>query len=160
MSFEQTIGDLPDRVTVGNQKPVASGGQYVLVVLNRALRGQDNAVIDGAISHANHLSLPIVVYSELDEGVAWASDRLFYFALGAFKELAIILQNRNILCIQHIKSADDQQLASLASNAAAIYTDEDYTYWDRAKLQSLLEAARQTVFLVDASRLVPTRLLF
>ncbi|MEL7067281.1 MAG: deoxyribodipyrimidine photo-lyase [Cyanobacteria bacterium J06581_3] len=159
MLFEQTIGDLPDRVTVGNQKPVASGGQYVLVVLNRALRGQDNAVIDGAIAHANHLSLSIVVYSELDEGVDWASDRLFYFALGAFKELAVSLRNRNIFCIQHIKSADDQQLTNLAINAAAIYTDEDYTHWDRAKLQSLLEAARQTVFLVDASRLVPTRKL-
>ena len=160
LEFEQTVGDLPDRVVVANDKPLLTDGNYVLVVLNRALRGEDNPVVDAAIQHANALSLPIVVYSELDEKVAWASDRLFYFALGAFRECAIALQKNNIPCVQILKTKENADtLKSLVAKAAAIYTDEDYTHWDRAKLNDILKTAIQPVFFVDASRLVPTQKL-
>ncbi|MEO1445132.1 MAG: hypothetical protein AAFV46_02650 [Cyanobacteria bacterium J06635_11] len=120
-------GDLPDRIFVGNDAPLLKDGAYVLVVLNRALRGVDNPVIDGAIAHANSLNLGIVVYSELLEAADYASDRLFYFALGAFRALARSLTKQSIPCIQTIKKADDTQdvLSLLASQAAAIYTDEE-----------------------------------
>ena len=157
--FVQKAGDLPNRVITANELDILESGSYVLVVLNRALRGEDNPAIAAALCHAEALDLPIVVYSELDEQVAWASDRLFYFALGAFKECAIALQKRNIQCIQTIKQKGNNTLALLASKATAIYTDEDYTHWDRARLNGLLEIANQTVFFVDASRLVPTRAL-
>ena len=153
------IGDLPDRITSANHKSIMASGEYVLVVLNRALRGQDNPVIDAAIVHANTLELNLVVYSELDTTVSSASDRLCYFTLGAFRELAIVLENRKIKCIQAIKKAEQDTLQSLASKAAIIYTDEDYTHWDRAKIKRVLDVACQRVFLVDASRLVPTRQL-
>ncbi|MEO1792345.1 MAG: hypothetical protein AAFR25_09005 [Cyanobacteria bacterium J06629_19] len=154
------IGDLADRVVVGNELPLFEQGEYILVVLSRALRGADNAVIDGAIAHANTLSLPILVYSELDEQAPYASDRLYYFALGAFRELAQVLCNRNIPCIQTLKqSGDPSLLADLVKKAAAIYTDEEHTHWDKAKLQPLVDLAHQTLFLVDASRLVPIRAL-
>ncbi len=158
MTFKQTIGDLPERVTAGNNKPALSAGSYVLVVLNRALRGEDNATIDAAITHANALHLPILVYSELDESVDWASDRLFYFALGAFRALAQSLDDRKIQCVQSIRGIGDEasRLKDLIVNAAVVYTDEDYTHWDRARVQYLLSLATQSVFLVEASRLVPT----
>ncbi|MEO1392731.1 MAG: hypothetical protein AAFV90_07455 [Cyanobacteria bacterium J06634_5] len=154
-------GDLPDRIFVGNDAPLLEDSAYVLVVLNRALRGVDNPVIDGAIAHANSLNLGIVVYSELLEAADYASDRLFYFALGAFRALARSLTKQSIPCIQTIKKADDTQdvLSLLASQAAAIYTDEDYTVWDKAKLKRLLSIASQSVFFIDAARLVPTRVL-
>ncbi|MEL6938172.1 MAG: hypothetical protein AAFO84_03160 [Cyanobacteria bacterium J06598_1] len=160
MSTSTAVGDLPDRVVRGNELPVQETGEYVLAVLNRALRGEDNAVIDGAIAHANTLNLPVLFYSELDESVAYACDRLFYFALGAFRELAQSLHAHNIPCIQILKRANTEDpLPSLVEKAAAIYTDEDYTHWDRAKQKRLLHIASQAVFFVDASRLVPTRQL-
>ena len=152
--------DLPERTIRANDKPILADGAYVLVVLNRALRGEDNPVVDAARIHADELNLEVVVYCELDETVDYASDRLFYFILGAFKELAITLSQRNIKCVQVIKKVGDEDvLRSLLSASAAIYTDEDYTHWDRAKIKRILELATQTVFLVDASRLVPTRQL-
>ena len=159
LEFNQTAGDLPDRVVAANDKPIFDNGDYVLVILNRALRGDDNPAIDAALCHANALGLPVVVYSELDEQVAWASDRLFYFALGAFRECAIALKNKHIPCIQTLKREGSNTLGSLAKRASAIYTDEDYTHWDRARLDKILEVSKQTVFFVEASRLVPTRKL-
>jgi len=159
LKFGQDAGDLPDRSVAANDKPVLDDGAYVLVVLNRALRGEDNAVLDAALYGAKALGLSVVVYSELDEQVAWASDRLFYFALGAFRECAIALQKKNIPCIQTIKKGDTDLLSSMVSRAAVVYTDEDYTHWDRARLDGLLDIASQAVFFVDASRLVPTKVL-
>ena len=152
--------DLLDRTIRANDKLILADGAYVLVVLNRALRGEDNPVIDAALMGAERLNLEVLVYCELDETVDYASDRLFYFVLGVFKELAITLSQRNIKCVQVLKKAGDADvLRSLVSKAAAIYTDEDYTHWDRAKIDRISELATQTVFLVDASRLVPTRQL-
>lgn len=101
-----SIGDLSDRVFQGNDQSALVSGDYVLAVLNRALRAEDNPVIDVAIAQANTLNLPLIVYSELDETVAWASDRLFYFVLGAFRELARSLEEKNIQCIQQIQKTD------------------------------------------------------
>lgn len=154
------IGDLPDRIAIANKKSVVASGDYVLIVLNRALRGKDNPVIDAAVVHAHTLNLNLVVYSELDLSVETASDRLCYFTLGAFRELAIALAAKNIKCVQVLKNPEDCDiLQSLASRAAVIYTDEDYTHWDRAKIKRVLNVATQAVCLVDASRLIPTRKL-
>ena len=157
MTVEQ-IGDLPDRIIRANEKPITDGA-YVLVVLDRALRGMDNPVIEAAISHANNLKLSIIVFSELDITVIHASDRICYFTLGAFRELAKTLAEQNITCIQSIRKEKEDSLKSLVADAAVIYTDEDYTHWDRAKCDRLLKLAQQTVFTVDAARLVPTRKL-
>ncbi len=52
LAFIQGKGDLADRVTIANDQPVLVKGDYVLVILNRALRGEDNPVIDAAQQHA------------------------------------------------------------------------------------------------------------
>lgn len=149
-----------DRIIKGNEQSILVDGAYVLVVLNRALRSEDNPVIDAAIAHANQLNLGILVYSEVDETVDYACERIFYFILGAYRELAIALEKKKIKCVQVIRKAEEEDtLQLLTSKAAVIYTDEDYTHWDRAKIQRILDIACQTVFLVDASRLVPTRQL-
>lgn len=57
------------------------------------------------------------------------------------------------------RKGEEDVVRSLLSKAAAIYTDEDYTFRDRARLDRILEIASQTVFFVDAARLVPTRKL-
>ena len=147
MLANQQIGDLPDRIVRANDLEEAKG-DYVLTVLNRALRSEDNAVLDSAIAHANHLNLPLVVYTELLESVPYASDRIFYFALGAFRELAKSLSARNIQCIQHIqqKSAKTSGLESILSKAAVVYTDEDHTHWDRDPAKQTDEARNESRF--------------
>ena len=143
--------DLSDRTIKANDRPVLIDGAYILVVLNRALRGEDNPVIDAASVRAAELYLPLVVYSELNTTVNYASERLCYFILGAFKELAISLSKRNIPCVQTIKNANSEEiLRPLCLKAAAIYTDEDYVHWDKAKIQRILDVATSAVFFVDA----------
>ena len=160
MTADREIGDLTDRIFTANERSHDASGAYVLVVLNRALRSEDNPVIDAAHLHGDRLNLDVVVYSELDETAFHASDRLCYFVLGAFRELAKSLANKGIKCVQVLKKAGDtDMLQPIASKAAVIYTDEDYTYSDRQKLERLLKLATQTVFFVDAARLVPTRQL-
>ncbi len=159
MSDPLQIGDLSQRVVRANDKPLAEG-DYVLVVLHRALRWSDNPVLEGAIAQSHALGLGVLVYSELDEANPHASDRLFYFALGALRTLAADLARAGILCIQAIRHAEESApLNALIAAAAAVYTDEDPTHWDKARLQRILDVARQAVFFVDASRLVPVRQL-
>ena len=118
-----------------NEKPVFADGTYVLAILNRALRGEDNSVLDAARVCAAELNLSLIVYSELDETVAYASDRLFYFALAAFRELAKTLTAKNIPCVQEIdKTGKGSQLRSLVNHAAVVYMDEEYTHWDKTKV--------------------------
>ena len=160
VNTNENTGDLLDRTVLANDKSLLEGGEYVLVVLNQALRGEDNAVIDCAIAQANTLNLGIVVYSEVDTVATYASDRLVYFALGALRELAKTLSSKNIPCIQTLRAQDDPDLLlSLVEKAAAIYTDEDYTVWGRTRLERLKGIAAQSLFYIDASRLVPTRKL-
>ena len=52
--------DLPDRTTKANDRSVAIDGAYVLVILNRALRAEDNPVIDAASVRAAELNLPFI----------------------------------------------------------------------------------------------------
>ena len=153
------IGDLPDRIFRANERSPLASGAYILVILNRALRGEDNPVIDAALIHGDRLNLDVVVYSELDTTAFHACDRLCYFVLGAFRELAQNLAEKEIKCVQVLKADDEDLLPTLASEAAVIYTDEDYTYSDRQKLERILKLATQTVYFVDASRIVPTRQL-
>ncbi len=159
MTADEEIGDLRDRIFTANERSHDASGAYILVVLNRALRDEDNRVIEAALIHGDRLNLDIVVYSELDETAFHASDRLCYFVLGAFRELAKTLAEKGIRCVQVLKKAGDKDLLQLASKAAVIYTDEDYTYGDRQKLERVLKVATQTVFFVDAARIVPTRQL-
>ncbi|MEM6835569.1 MAG: hypothetical protein AAF609_01840 [Cyanobacteria bacterium P01_C01_bin.120] len=165
MSDLLQIGDLSERVVRANEKPVIADGDYILVVLHRALRWADNPVLEAAIAHAHALNMRILVYCELDENHPHASDRLFYFTLGAWRSLAIDLAHRNINCLQFIRRKydeldDDSDVPGAPiSRAAAVYIDEDHTHWDRARLQGILEIAKQAVFFVDASRLVPVRQL-
>ncbi|MEO0408352.1 MAG: deoxyribodipyrimidine photo-lyase [Cyanobacteria bacterium P01_A01_bin.135] len=154
------VGDLSQRIIQANDRPVLAEGDYILVVLQRALRGADNPVLEAAIAHAYSLGLGILVYSELEEANPHASDRLFYFALGALRSLAVDLARAGVPCVQAIRPGEGAApLAGLITAAAAIYTNEDPTHWDRAKLQRVLDAAAQAVFFVDASRLVPVRQL-
>ena len=152
--------DLFCRTTRGNKQQLKVDRDYILVILQRALRVEDNPVLDVALDRAQQLNLGIVVYSELDETVDYASERLFYFILGAYREIAIALEKKKIECIQTIKKLKDKNLLqTLASKAVAIYTDEEYTHWDRARTRQILDLATSAVFLVDASRLVPTKKL-
>ena len=159
MTSDREIGDLSDRTFRANEQSPLASGAYILVVLNRALRGEDNPVIDAALIHGDRLNLDLVVYSELDTTAFHACDRLCYFVLGAFRELAKTLAEKGIKCVQVLKKAGNEDLLQLTSKAAVIYTDEDYTYSDRQKLERLLKVATQTVYFVDASRIVPTRQL-
>lgn len=165
-SFSKT--DLPyempdrllNRVVKANRKPFFEQGDYVLAVLGRALRGEDNLVIDAAITHANAQNIGVVVYSELDTTATYASDRLCYFELGAFRESAIALKKRGLPCLQFIRKANEKSpLPAITAKATAIYTDEEHTVWDRQRIERLLNIAHQTVLFVDASRLVPIRSL-
>ncbi len=160
MSAVEGMGDLIDRQVQANDKPLLEEGDYVLVVLNRALRGENNPVIDSAIAQAKTLNLSIVVYSEVDTTATYASDRLVYFALGTLRELAKTLASKNIPCVQVLVENEDRKiLLDLIAKAAAIYTDEDYTVWDRVRLERLKDIASQSLFYIDAARLVPTRKL-
>ena len=80
--------------------------------------------------------------------------------MSAFRELAKTLTAKNIQCVQAIdRTGEGLQLRSLINYAAVVYMDEEYTHWDKAKIDKVLNIAIQTVYLVDASRLVPTRQL-
>ena len=153
-------GDLQQRIHAVNEKPLLASGRYVLAILHRALRAADNPVLDVAAAQAHSLRVGLLVYSELDETAKYASDRLAYFELGAFRELAQGLAPLGIPCVQTLRKAEaSDPLGPLLAEATVVVMDEDFTVWDRRRMARVLGLAPQTVFAVDASRLVPVRQL-
>ena len=132
----------------------------MLAILHRALRVEDNPVLDAAVAQAQGLGIGLLVYCELNETAKYASDRLVYFELGAFREVAQELAALEIPCVQRIRTVGEADpLKPLVAEAAAVYVDEEFTVWDRERMTRVIEVAPQTVFAIDASRLVPVRQL-
>ena len=137
-------------------------GRYVLVWLQQTLRGEDHPAIDAGVQIANELGLPALVYHGLRYDYPHASTRLHSFILGASKEMALALRERGIACIQHVVRPSrivKGLVYKLAEPAACVITDAHATFVGRWQADQFATKSKRAVLAVDATRLVPHKLL-
>ena len=154
--------ELAGRATVLNDAPVETDGKYVLVWLQQTLRGHDHPAIDAGVQIANELGIPALVYHGLREDYPHASARLHAFIIGASREMGRTLRERGIACVQHVErpSARVKGLVyKLADDAACVVTDAHATFVGHWQAHRFAEKSAKAVLAVDATRLVPHKLL-
>ena len=155
--------DLAARTHPANDRPLRrEGADYVLCWLQQSLRADDNPAIDAAIAMGRELGLPVLVYHGLRMDYPHASDRLHRFILGASRDLQRGCEARGLRCATFAETPDgleDGLVYRLAERAAAVVTDEHFVFVSLWQLRSFAKRCERPVLAVDASRLVPTRIL-
>ena len=150
----------PSRAISLNTCTPRADAKYVLVWLQQALRGAANPVIEYALAHANACGLPVLVYHGIREDYPHASTRLHMFLLQASRRLAQQCRLRGLRVVHYVQRPGHQErglVYRLADDAAAVYTDEQFSFVGSWQARRLAESNISPVFAVDASRLVPTR---
>ena len=144
---------LSERIEPGAPPP--REGAFVMYWMRVAVRAEENAALDVALTAAKHLKLPVFVYHSLSSRYRYASDRLHTFILEGARDVEAALAERGIGYAFHLErpGASERVLESLASKAALVVTDfmpvQPLLKWDDtvAKLAPLWR--------VDASLVAP-----
>jgi deoxyribodipyrimidine photo-lyase len=150
----------PERIKALNDAPIRPKRKYVLYWMQMNRRVRSNQALQRAIELANQHHIPVIVYEGLTCTYECANDRIHTFMLEAVPDNGAALRDLGIGYVFYLRrTAQDANntFYQLASNAAAVITDDYPTFIARehnsrvpAKLDIAMEA-------IDASCVVPMR---
>jgi deoxyribodipyrimidine photo-lyase len=149
------------RTTAANAGQVAPGGAFVLYWMTSFRRTHWNHSLDRAVSWAQQLSSPLLVFEALRSDYPWASDRIHRFILQGMVDNDAALRRTRVMYYPYLEDspgAGKGLLSALAQHACVIVTD-DYPAFFIPKM--VAKAAAQVPVLmekVDSSGLIPLRL--
>jgi len=146
------------RVSVLRKGVPDPDGRCVVYWMRRSLRGVDNPALETAISVANALAKPAVVFFALIP-VANANLRHYTFLVQALAELADELRTRNVGFI--LRRHPDHSVANFCGEvrAALLITDENPLRGPQKRLARTVRASRIPVWSVDSDVVVPSKLI-
>ncbi len=159
--FERMPPALRERTLDDVDRPLLGPGPFVLYWMRAAVRAHENPALDVAITAANELGLPVLVYQALAERYPFASDRHHAFALQGARDAQAELRARGIAHAFHLEREGHRgpHLRTLAKRAALVVTElvpvPPSTTWTR-RLSSVTSTP---VWRVDASCIVPMPLV-
>jgi deoxyribodipyrimidine photo-lyase len=149
------------RVRCLNDARVRSSGDIVLYWMQMNRRADDNAALDYALSRANALGLPCVVYEALRTDYPFASDRFHSFVLESARDVAAGLEARGVRHVFFLpRTAEEGRgvLAGLAARSALVVTDDFPSFIAPEQNAALARRATCPVLAVDDSAVVPLAL--
>lgn len=148
------------RVRAVADLPPAPAQRYVLYWMIASRRLEDNFGLQRAAWWAAELDLPLLVFEPLRCGYRWASDRLHAFVMQGMADNARAAAAAGVSYLAYVEpTAGGGQglLATLASAAAVIVTDDFPTFF----LPRMVEAAGRTcgrrLEAVDGNGMLPMR---
>ena len=160
------LDDLPPalkpRLRALNDHAPRPDRRYVLCWLQQTLRASDNPAIDLAVSMANEMGLPCLVYHGIREDYPYASDRLHHFLVGASATLERGLERRGIACVTYLMRPSHEErglVYRLAGDAACVVTDDQPLFVARWQADRFAGKTDAPVWAVDTNRMVPLSLL-
>ena len=160
----QFLSSLPDHLherTRVVQESVNTGGHFVLYWLRTAARADENPALDVAVSLAEQLSLPVLVYHAISQHYQYASDRHHTFMLEGARDVQAQFASRGISYVFHLANPTDDKthLVTLAEQAAAVVTEEMPVDPPRRFLKALASRVETQVLCVDTACVVPMQLV-
>jgi photolyase PhrII len=149
-------------------EPGPGRGDHVLYWMQSSFRADDNHALDFAISQANRLRLPLLVYHGLRHDYPWASDRLHAFLLETAADLYQEFDRRGIQYAFYLERTGDDAaarreagkpspLVALAGRAALVVTDYFPTFLAPRQTRALRRKVTVPVVAVDSATVVPVR---
>ena len=100
-------------------------GDYILYWMQQSQRAEYNHALEYAITRANELALPLLVFFGLTPSFPEANERHYRFMLEGLRDTASRLHRRGIIMAVQV-CPPDRGAVSLARNAALVVTDRGY----------------------------------
>ncbi|HEY1693879.1 MAG TPA: hypothetical protein VGG39_17045 [Polyangiaceae bacterium] len=157
------LGFRPDdpRVRRLNDRPVSSGGEFVLYWMQVFRRADDNAALAYAVERANELGVPCLVYEGLRPDYPHASDRLHAFVLAGARDVAAGLARRGIAHAFFLPRTPEQArgvVGKLAARACLVVSDDFPAFVVPAQHEAAARRAPCAYLVVDDCAVVPLSL--
>ena len=124
--FKNLPQHLLERTRSVGDKASGPTGEFVLYWLHHAMRAHENPALDVAVTFANQLGLPILVYQAISERYPYASDRHHAFMLEGARDLQNQFRERGIAYVFHLERRHHRgpHLRELSNRAALVVTEE------------------------------------
>jgi len=148
------------RIQNQNSAPVQRDGQYVLYWMVTARRPTWNFALQRAADYARELDRPLVIFEPLRVAYPWASDRMHVFVMQGMAANAGRCRDRGVTYLPYIEAkggAGKGLLATLASQACVVVTDDYPTYFLPRMIGAAARASTVLLEAVDGNGLFPMR---
>lgn len=157
MSLDLLPAALRERSVAMNPHDLKPERPMVLYWMRIAMRCQDNPALEAALTLAQQLDRPLLVYQGLSERYPFASDRHHRFILEGARDVAEALAERGVSYAFHLERPGHRgdYLLALAAQSAAVITEVFPWRPLAAWTSTLAHAADCSVLAVDSSCLVP-----
>ena len=161
--LESPIKKLPDHLRERTRvlsESSKSDGQMVLYWMRTAVRSDENPALDVAVSLANHLGLPLLVYHGLSQHYRYASDRHHTFMLEGAADVQKQFSCLGISYAFHLATPNDdaKHLIELANQAAVVVTEDMPVGPPRRFLAAMQKQTETRMMCVDTACVVPMQL--
>ncbi|MCH2594508.1 MAG: FAD-dependent oxidoreductase [Pirellulales bacterium] len=152
---------LGERVRLLSSNTVHSSGEFVLYWMCTAVRADENPALEVAITAANELGLPVLVYQALSDRHPYAADRHHTFYLEGARDVQLALAERDIAYAFHLERPGHRgsHLQALAARTALVVTEDMPVQPLRAWTRLLSSSVDAPVLKVDTACIVPMQLV-
>jgi len=135
-------------------------GELVLYWMHHAVRGHSNPALDVALSCADRLGLPLLVYQGLAGSHRFNADRHHAFILEGARDAHAELAGRGIRAVFHLPTdpSKSSPLRELAQRAALVVTEDFPAPPFPAWTERLATRTQAPIWAVDSSCILPMRL--
>ena len=132
-------------------------GDYVIYWMQASQREEQNHALEFAITKANKLNKPLLVYFGITDNYPEANQRHYYFMIEGLKEGQISLEKRGIqLLIQHI--SPEKGVIELANTASLIVVDRGYTKIERIWRDFVAKNVSCPLIQVESNVIIPVEI--
>lgn len=142
------------RITVLEDIEINPSGKFVLYWMQSSQRVSYNLALYEAISIANELKKPLVVFFVINENFPYASRRHFLFMLEGLKDVYEDLHKRNIKFVIHIGDPV-RHVLEFSKSASVLVMDVGYTKVLKEWRKHILEEIKIRVISVEDNVVVP-----
>jgi deoxyribodipyrimidine photo-lyase len=148
------------RIRAANDKPVRSGGEFVLYWMTSARRRRANFALQRALEVAAEVDRPVVVLEALRCDYRWASDRLHSFVLQGMADNSADFAAAGVQYHAYVepeRGAGKGLLAALAARACAVITDDFPCFFLPRMVAAAASRVPVRLEVVDGNGLLPMR---
>jgi deoxyribodipyrimidine photo-lyase len=129
-------------------------GDYVLYWMQASQRAECNHALEFAVTRANNLKLPLVVYFGLTDKIPEANKRHYHFMLEGLKEVQASLRDRGIgMVIVHI--SPDTGAVAYAKKASLLICDRGYLKIQKKWRENVAQQIECPLVQVETDVVVP-----
>ncbi|MCX8118387.1 MAG: deoxyribodipyrimidine photo-lyase [Desulfobacterota bacterium] len=142
-----------ERLKALNARPIRKG-QYVLYWMQASQRAEENHALEYAISKADELDQPLVVFFGITDRFPEANERHYAFMLEGLRETKRSLEERKIrMVIRHI--SPEKGAVEMAKKASLVVVDRGYLRIQRGWREEVARRVDCPLIQVESDVIVP-----